>query len=288
MVHVYLKNLRKSWMTGLVPPLIAAAFVGTVALSFPTMIDVILERLGTMSSPIYKAILGDLGLEDLGLTWQAVLFMYGGGTMNILVLFVALFIPARILSTEIDKNTLDVMLSYPIPRWRYLFEKYGVYITYSLIFPMAIVVFMIGLTWVMDGLYPEGYVYNDIVYHYLPEQPQQFYNLVVNYAFGIFLLLFALGAISLLCATFFLDSNRSLTAAGVLIGGQYMLDGLGGLLDPSGELGIQNFSLFHYFSLGTLIETGMLPLFDIIIVAGVGILALIGALFIFHKREFAI
>ncbi len=283
MVHVYLKNLRKSWLTGLVPPLVAAAFVGIVALSFPTMIDTILERLGTMSSPIYKAILGDLGLEDLGLTWQAVLFMYGGGTMNILVLFVALFIPARILSTEIDKNTLDVMLSYPIPRWRYLLEKYGVYITYSLLFPMAIVVFMIGLTLVMDMVYPEGYAYNDVVYHYVINT-----DLVVNYALGIFLLLFALGALSLLCATIFLDSNRSLTAAGVLIGGQYMLDGLGGLLDPSGELGIQLFSLFHYFSLGTLIETGMLPFNDIIIVTGVGILALLGALTIFHKREFAI
>ncbi|MFX1516825.1 MAG: ABC transporter permease subunit [Promethearchaeota archaeon] len=283
MVHVYLKNLRKSWLTGLVPPLVAAAFVGTVALSFPTMIDTILDRLAMMSNPIYQAILGDLGLEDLGLTWQAVLFMYGGGTMNILVLFVALFIPARILSTEIDKNTLDVMLSYPIPRWRYLLEKYGVYITYSLIFPMAIVVFMIGLTMGMDMLYPEGFTYNDVVYHYVINN-----NLVVNYALGIFLLLFALGAISLLCATIFLDSNRSLTAAGVLIGGQYMLDGLGGLLDPTGELGIQNFSLFHYFSLGTLIETGMLPLSDVIIVAGVGIVALISALTIFHKREFAI
>ena len=283
MVQVYLKNLKKSWLTGLVPPVVAAVFMGTVALSFPTMIDVILERLGTMSSPIYKAILGDLGLEDLGLTWQAVLFMYGGGTMNILVLFVALFIPARILSTEVDKNTLDVMLSYPIPRWRYLLEKYGVYITYSLIFPMAIVVFMIGLTWVMDMLYPEGYAYNDVVYHYVINN-----DLVVNYALGIFLLLFALGAISLLCATIFLDSNRSLTAAGVLIGGQYMLDGLGGLLDPTGELGIQNFSLFHYFSLGTIIETGMLPLADVIIVAAVGIVALLSALTIFHKREFAI
>ncbi|UCG89897.1 MAG: hypothetical protein JSU57_05390, partial [Candidatus Heimdallarchaeota archaeon] len=76
MVHVYLKNLRKSWLTGLVPPLVAAAFVGTVALSFPTMIKTILERLEAMSNPIYKVILGDLGLEGLGLTWQAVLFMY--------------------------------------------------------------------------------------------------------------------------------------------------------------------------------------------------------------------
>ncbi|MHA2104546.1 MAG: hypothetical protein ACW981_14050, partial [Candidatus Hodarchaeales archaeon] len=84
------------------------------------------ERNAEMNNPIYQAILGDLGLEGLGLTWQAAVFMYAGGTMNILLLLVGIF-PARSLAAEIDKKTLDVILNYPIPRWRYLLEKFGVY-----------------------------------------------------------------------------------------------------------------------------------------------------------------
>jgi ABC-type transport system involved in multi-copper enzyme maturation permease subunit len=285
MVYVYLKNLRKSWLTGIVPPLFVIGFVVTIALGFPSLRDTILDRLAQMSNPIYQAILGDLGLEGLGLTWQGALFMYTGGTMNIILLFVALFIPARLLSTEVDKNTLDIMLSFPIPRWRYLLEKFSVYLTYGLLFPISIIAILIGSTAVMNALYSDGYVYNNVVYYYEIDT-----NLVLNYTLGIFLLIFALGALSLLCASIFLESNKSLSAAGALILGQYFLENLGGLLTglSEGLTDIQAFSLFHYFKIDTIVETGMLPLFDVVVVAGVGILALIGALLIFHKREFAV
>ena len=266
MVNVYLKNMRKSWLTGLMPSVIVVGFVGTIAAGWPSMKELIIERLETMSNPIMQAILGDLGLEGLGLSWQAALFMYAGGTVNILLLFIAIFIPARLLSTEVDKNTFDVMLSFPIKRWRYLLEKFCVYLTYNLLLPISMIVVMLGSTFLMGEEI-------DAV-------------LVINYAISYWILLFALGAISLLCASIFLDSNRSLAAAGVIIGGQYFLESLGGILEAIGNF--QGLSLFHYFKLGAIQEAGMLPLGEVIIVITIGVLALGGALTIFHKREFAI
>jgi ABC-type transport system involved in multi-copper enzyme maturation permease subunit len=266
MVYVYLKNLKKSWLTGIVPPALIVGFVGIIAISWPSMQELILDRLETMNNPIMQAILGDLGLEGLGLTWQAALFMYAGGTMNILLLFIAIFIPARLLSAEIDKKTFDIALSLPIPRWRYLLEKFSVFVTYSFVLPLAMVGIMLGSTAIMGETM-------DV-------------SLVLNYALGFWLLLFTLGAMSLLCATIFLDSNRSLAAAGVLIGGQYFLDSLGGLLEALGNL--QVFSLFHYFNLAAIQRAGTLPLLDVIIVLGVGFFSLLAALVIFEKREFAI
>jgi ABC-type transport system involved in multi-copper enzyme maturation permease subunit len=266
MVYVYLKNLKKSWLTGIVPPAVIIGFVGTIALGWPSMKDLILDRLQTMNNPIMQAILGDLGLEGLGLTWQAALFMYAGGTMNILLLFVAIFIPARLLSAEIDKKTFDIALSLPIPRWRYLLEKFAVFVTYSLLLPLSMAGVMLGSTAVMGETM-------DV-------------NLVLNYALGFWLLLFTLGAMSLLCAAIFLDSNKSLAAAGVLIGGQYFLDSLGGILEALGNF--QGLSLFHYFNLRAIQEAGSLPLLDIIIVLVVGFFSLLAALAIFEKREFAI
>ncbi|MHA2224172.1 MAG: ABC transporter permease subunit [Candidatus Hodarchaeales archaeon] len=297
MVYVYLKNLRKSWITGFVPPLIVIGFVGMIAFGFPSMIEVIIGRLSTMNQPIMKAIIGDLGLEGLGLTWEATLFMYAGGTLNLVVLFVAIFIPARILSTEVDKKTLDIMLSYPIPRWRYLLEKFGVFLTYSLLLPISIVGMLIGSTMIMNTIFPNGYSFENPATQLIETHLYEIdTNLVVNYALGVFLLLFALGSISLLVSTIFLESNRSLSVAGLIIAGQYFLDSMAGLLDPNGNLfsadpkiGIQNFSLFNYFSIGTIIDNAsMLPLLDVLIVVGVGIVALVSGLFIFQKREFAI
>ena len=266
MVYVYLKNLKKSWLTGIVPPAIIVGFVGTIALGWPSMKELILERLETMDNPVMQAILGDLGLSGLGLTWEAALFMYAGGTMNILLLFVAIFIPARLLSTEIDKKTFDVTLSLPIPRWRYLLEKFGVFVTYSIILPISMAGIMLGSTAFMNETINV--------------------NLVLNYALGFWLLLFTLGTISLLCATIFLDSNRSLAAAGVIIGGQYFLDSLGGILEGLGNF--QVLSLFHYFKLGAIQQAESLPFLEVIIVSAVGVLALSAALTIFEKREFAI
>ena len=111
-------------------------------------------------------------------------------------------------------------------------------------------------------------------------------NLVLNYALGLFLLIFALGALSLLCASIFLESNKSLSAAGALIIGQYFLESLGGILATLGS--IQFFSLFHYFKIGNILTEGMLPILDVVIVLTIGIVALVSALVIFDKREFAL
>ena len=266
MLNVYLKNMKKSWIVGLVGPAVVVMFVGLIGFGFPVMKETILQRLEQMQSPIMKAFLGDLGIEELGFTFEAAMFMYAGGTLNILVLFAAIIVPARLLSTEIDKNTLDVVLSFPISRWRYLVEKFSVYLTYNLLYPTAVAATMIVAAMFVG-------------------EPLD-YALVVNYSIGIWLQLFALGAISLLCATIFLDSNKALTAAGVLVLGQYIVDSIGGLFDASGTL--QYLSLFHYMRIDSIIDAGMLPLGEAFIVIAVGIVALAGALTIFHKREFAI
>ncbi|MHA2295073.1 MAG: ABC transporter permease [Candidatus Hodarchaeales archaeon] len=266
MINVYSKNLRKSWLVNIVGPITVAGFVLMIASAWTSMQDMILDRLEAMSNPIYQAILGDLGLEGMGLTWQAAIFMYAGGVMNIVLLVVAMLIPARVLSTEIDKNTLDVVLSYPIPRWRYLLEKFSVYLTYNILFPILMVVVLIGSTVALGE--------------------EIDYILVVSYAIGTWFTLFALGAISLLCATIFLDSSKSLAAAGIITLGQYFLESMGGLIPVLSDL--QFLSIFHYFKLDAIADAGMLPLNELFIVVTIGVLALSSALYIFQKREFAI
>ncbi|MFW9991674.1 MAG: ABC transporter permease [Candidatus Odinarchaeota archaeon] len=266
MLHVYSKNLRKNWLINVVGPVTVAGFIVLIAFAWPSMQDMILDRLEQMSNPIYQAILGDLGLEGLGLTWEAAMFMYAGGVMNIVMLFVAMLIPGRMLATEIDKKSLDVVLSYPIPRWRYLLEKFAVYLTYSLLFPVFLVVVMISSSAVL------GEEVDPV--------------LIVNYVIGVWFLLFALGAFSLLCVTVFLDSSRSLAAAGILILCQYFLASMGGLIPVLSDL--QFLSLFHYFKLDAITSAGMLPLGELFIVTATGIIALSGALYIFQRREFAI
>ncbi len=266
MVNVYLKNLRKSWLTGFVGPVTVASFVSLIAMSWFSMQETILDRLEQMNNPIFQAILGDMGLEGFGLTWEAAMYMYAGGTMNIVLVVVAFVIPARLLSTEIDKKALDMVLSFPIPRWKYLLEKFSVYLTFNFLFPILLIPTMIGASMFVGAEV-------DII-------------LIISFNIGAWFTLFAVGAVSLLCHTVFLDSSKSLAAAGILVLGQYFLESMGGLIPVISDF--QFLSLFHYFKIGAIQSAGMLPLNELVIVFAVGILALSSALYIFHKREFAI
>ncbi len=268
MVYIYLKNLRKTWLVNLIGPITIASFVGSIASGWTSLKQLMLDRVAAMDNPIYMAIFGDLGITaDLATNpWQASILMYGAGTAELVLLFVAIFIPARLLTQEIDKRNLDVMLSYPVPRWRYLLEKYSVYLTYNFLYPILLIVLMLGST------------------AFLGEEINV--GLVVSYALGTWFTLFALGAISLLCATIFLDSSKSLGVAAMVILGQYLMVSLGGIIDFIADF--QFLSIFNYLKINAIREAGTLPLNEVFIVSAVGVMALATALYIFNKREFAI
>jgi len=101
---------------------------------------------------------------------------------------------------------------------------------------------------------------------------------------GFWLWLFALGALSLLCETLFLESNRALSASGTLILTQYVMTRLWDLVN----LGfLKDLSLFNYLSTGTILQQGGMIMNELFLVVGVGLIALLCALYTFQKRELA-
>lgn len=259
-LHVYIHNLKRGWKGGIGIPVFIAGFIAMMALMWPSMQDQIRTRFESMQSDFYKAILGEMGLE--GFSWQSTFFMYISTTIQIVVIIASIFI-VRLITTDYDKNRLDVVLSLPIPRWRYLLEKYLVFLSFNLLYPILILVTTILSTAAIGEEI-------DAV-------------LILNYSIGVWLLLFSLGALSLLCGAIFLESNRSITMAGILIVGQYFLNNIGGLLESLNI--VQKFSLFYYLKPSTISNVGMLPLGEVFIILTVGILALATGLFVFQKRE---
>ena len=138
-MRVYLKNLVKGWKSGVIIPFIISLFPLLLAGIWPSFQAQSAAFAEILKNPIYKAILGEIVLFDIS-TWQGVFYMYVGMILEWSVIFLAILIPARIVAGEVERNTLDVTLSYPIPRWRYLLEKFMVYLTYSLLYPAFIFV----------------------------------------------------------------------------------------------------------------------------------------------------
>lgn len=262
-MRVYLKNLQKGWKGGIISPFFVSMFTPLIASIWPSMKEQAAIFAEFLKSPIYQALLGQMGVMDIT-TWQGFFYMEVGLTLEFVVVFLAILIPTRIITGEVDKNTLDVTLSYPIPRWRYLLEKFMVYLTYSLLYPAFVYIMAVVAT------------------NSLGETMDM--TVLGHSMIGFWLWLFALGALSLLCGTVFLDSNRALSASGILIVTQYVMTRLGDLGDLSF---LKDFSLFNYLSTGSIFQNGGMILNELAVVLGVGIAALATALYVFQKRELA-
>lgn len=262
-MRVYLKNLQKGWKGGIISPFFVSMFTPLIASIWPSMKEQAAIFAEFLKSPIYQALLGQMGVMDIT-TWQGFFYMEVGLTLEFVVVFLAILIPTRIITGEVDKNTLDVTLSYPIPRWRYLLEKFMVYLTYSLLYPAFVYIMAVVAT------------------NNLGETMDM--TVLGHSMIGFWLWLFALGALSLLCGTVFLDSNRALSASGILIVTQYVMTRLGDLGDLSF---LKDFSLFNYLSTGSIFQNGGMIMNELAVVLGVGIAALAAALYVFQKRELA-
>lgn len=264
MSQVYLKGVKKRWLSGILYPIFIALFVPLIAYMWPMLQDQISSFEELLDTPVYQAILGQLGMIGFG-SFEGAIYMYIFSTLEMLMIFVTVIKPVRLLSSEVDENTLDVMLSYPIPRWRFLLEKFGIYLTYNLLYPalmlLAAVLSAVGL----------GESINLVSFSYS--------------VIGVWLLFFALGSISLLCSALFLKSKKALTASGIVIFGQYILVRVGGMVEAATPL--KYFSLFNYLNAGTIVTAGIMPIGELLIVIAVGVIALLGALYIFQKRELA-
>lgn len=263
MMRVYLKNLQKGWKGGIISPFFVSMFTPLIASIWPSMKEQAAIFAEFLKSPIYQALLGQMGVMDMT-TWQGFFYMEVGLTLEFVVVFLAILIPTRIITGEVDKNTLDVTLSYPIPRWRYLLEKFMVYLTYSLLYPAFVYIMAVVAT------------------NSLGETMDM--TVLGHSMIGFWLWLFALGALSLLCGTVFLDSNRALSASGILIVTQYVMTRLGDLGDLSF---LKDLSLFNYLSTGSIFQNGGMIMNELAVVLGVGIAALAAALYVFQKRELA-
>jgi len=189
-------------------PFFVSMIVPLMTNIWPQLKDQVASFAQLLDSPISQALLGPLGVIDLT-TWQGAFYMYVGVTMEWAIVFLEILVPARIVTSEVDKKTLDVTLSYSIQRLMYLLEKVIVYLAYSLLYP-AFIYFLavVGTPSIRETL--------DLT--------------VLGHAMaGFWLWLFALGALSLLCGTLFLESNRALSASGALILTQYVMTRLGDL-----------------------------------------------------------
>lgn len=262
MVRTFLKEIQKKWLGGIIPPLIVMLLIPLIAGIWPEFQEQVAQFADLLENPVYEGFLGQLAFLNIT-KWSGFYFMYIFTWIEMIVVYITITRPVRLITSEVDKNTLDFMLSYPIPRWRYLLEKYSGFLFYNLLYPSLLLLASYFSTLALNEEMP----YATLTYALI----------------GTWCLFFTLGALSLLCGAIFLESRKALPAAAVVILSQWLFVRIGGLVDSLEFL--QTISLFHYLNAHTIYQLGKFPVDEFFIVIGVGVAALIGALIVFEKRD---
>jgi len=240
-LSIYTKFLRKGWLLAVIPGIIMAIFSLMMAGIWPEFKDQAALFNELLDNPIYAVFIG----TDLNIgTFEGFFAIEIFTILEFIMVFLTIFIPVRIISTEVDKKTLDVILSYPIPRWKYLVQKFAVYNTQMLFIPIFIVL----------GTYIGATIVNE---------PFNFEGLILAVT-AIYLLFFSLGAISLLATTLTLESGKALPLAGALILGMWVIERFGGLVESVSVL--QNLSLFHYLIPRTILASSSLDIVNVVMI----------------------
>ncbi|MFX0209196.1 MAG: ABC transporter permease [Candidatus Hodarchaeota archaeon] len=262
-ITVYRKEARKSIISGILPSILMGVTAIMMFAVWPTFKKEAADFQELLDAPIYQAMLSK-GAISAGIgTYEGFMGMELFTMLDFMYLFLPMFVGVNIISREVDKKTLDITLSYPISRWKIPLGRFATVNSYALTIPLFVFVpLSLGAI-------------------YLNEDTDHLALLIALLSKQI--LFFALTAISLLCASLFLNSKSSYGAAGGIIIGSYILKSLGGLVYSLNLL--RNLSLFHYLDGTSIWVTGTLPFDELIIVLGVGIIALISSLMIFQHRE---
>ena len=260
---VYRKETRKNLVMGLLPAVVMVGFVLLIAIVWPEFKESAADFEKLMENPLYQAIISE-GALDAGIgSFEGFFGMEIIATLDFLFMCLSVFLGANIIAREVDKKTLDITLSYPIPRWSLPLGKFAAINTYIL----AIPVFVFISISLVAAYYGENINYIALLLALL----------------GRYCIFFSLSALSLLCAAIFLRPKQSYASAGAVVFGSYILMGLGGLVESTKIL--QNLSLFYYLDATAIWTSGSVPLDEVFIVVGVGLLALVAALAVFQNRE---
>jgi ABC-2 type transport system permease protein len=174
---------------------------------------------------------------------------------------------AQAIAGEIEAGTLGWMLSYPIDRRAFVLSKALVLLVGTLVLTAALLAGLLGAARVL-GIAHAGM------------RPYLLAGLETVLLYG------AIGAITLCCSAMTSEKGKAvLVGTGILLGG-YLLNYVAQLWTPAKA--VQFLSLFAYYDPKALLSGGAVASAHLIVLLGVMLAALTGAVLAFQRRDLSI
>ncbi len=236
--------------------------LGDTGVNFEDYLDAMPEQL--------RAAMGIAGPEETALVFQAGAFTYEGyvhieyiSWLPLLLGIYAVVYCGGLVSKEVERGTLDVVLSQPVERTTFLLSKLAGFLTLALVATgSSTIALLLGALTIGE----DANVTNVVAVH------------VVS-----FLLVAAIAGYSTLASCISLDPGRSLAVAGVLTAVSYFANVLGSAVEAVGFL--KYVSLFYYYDSLQVLAEGAVNWAGIAVYVGVFAVTTAAAILVFRRKD---
>ena len=236
--------------------------LGDTGVNFEDYLDAMPEQL--------RAAMGIAGPEETALVFQAGAFTYEGyvhieyiSWLPLLLGIYAVVYCGGLVSKEVERGTLDVVLSQPVERTTFLLSKLAGFLTLALVATgSSTIALLLGALTIGE----DANVTNVVAVH------------VVS-----FLLVAAIAGYSTLASCISLDPGRSLAVAGVLTAVSYFANVLGSAVEAVGFL--KYISLFYYYDSLQVLAEGAVNWAGIAVYVGVFAVTTAAAVLVFRRKD---
>ena len=169
------------------------------------------------------------------------------------------------IAGEVERGTIDVVLSSPVPRWVFALSKY-----LGLLVPLI----LIGLSCVLFSI-----VAGLVQGVELPIARFLYTGIIMGMLGGAF------ASVGVLFSVLWLSSQRAQIALAVIVIGQYVMDVVSKISDDWEFLG--RYTLFHYYDVGLILEGFEWTWAPLIIYSAVAAIGLVATVVFFERRDLA-
>ncbi len=169
------------------------------------------------------------------------------------------------IAGEVERGTIDVVLSSPVPRWVFALSKY-----LGLLLPLLIIGFSCVLFSIAAGLI-QGVE--------LPVARFLYTGVVMAMLGGAF------ASVGVFFSALWLSSQRAQIVLAVIVIGQYVMDVVSKISDDWEFLG--RYTLFHYYDTGLILEGFGWTWAPLVIYSAVAAVGLVATVICFERRDLA-
>ena len=266
MFVIAIRMMRDKFKSFVIYSIAAIGFLEMYIVLFPTIskqASQFDELLKVMPAEIFKAMNIDLSSISFGNIESYMSTEYLSFLWPILAIVFAVLLANYIVVNEIDKGTIETLISLPVKRYRIFTERY-----------MAGLIILASFCVVsIFSIIPLAMIHNT----------EFIFENYVTTSIGSFLFVWAIYSLGVLFSVIFSEKGKSSMATGGVLIIMYVINIIASLQDNLKNL--QYFSFFKYFNGSDLLSKNIYPEYSFLVLGSSAVVLMIIALILFEHRD---